>query len=170
MLKLAALMGIVAGCGLGGILKAAELKERIRLLDEFFKMILSLKSEINYFREPLAVVLGRQSHNEDTEASRLLREIQHRMNTADDAVQIWRKAVLHIYGGTAATAEDRRLFQYPGGFLGQTDCENHLFHFEHLENLLQGQLQEARVSYQVKGPLFSKLGFFIGGMVAVLLM
>ena len=66
MLKLAALMGIVAGCGLGGILTAAELKERIRLLDEFFKMILNLKSEINYFRESLAVVLGRQSHNEDT--------------------------------------------------------------------------------------------------------
>ena len=75
MLKLAALMGIVAGCGLGGILKAAELKERIRLLDEFFKMILSLKSEINYFREPLAVVLERQSHHEDTEAFQLLREI-----------------------------------------------------------------------------------------------
>ena len=65
MLKLAALMGIVAGCGLGGILKAAELKERIRLLDEFFKMILSLKSEINYFREPLAVVQLRQRKTGD---------------------------------------------------------------------------------------------------------
>lgn len=170
MFKLAALMGIVAGCGLGGIIKAAELKERILLLDDFFKMILKLKSEINYFREPLAVVLAKQSHNEDTEAFRLLREIQHRLDTADDAVRLWNEGVLHIYGGTAASEEDKQLFQYPGVFLGQTDCENQLFHFDHLENLLQEQLQEAKNAYQVKGPLFSKLGFFIGGMVAVLLM
>ena len=45
-----------------------------------------------------------------------------------------------------------------GRILGQTDCENQLFHFEHLENLLQGQLQEARVSYQVKAAIVFQAG------------
>ena len=54
MLKLAGLLGLTAALGLIGVLKAEDLKRRQRLLEEYLKMLLSLKSKINYFREPLS--------------------------------------------------------------------------------------------------------------------
>ena len=48
MLKLAGLLGLTAALGLIGVLKAEDLKRRQRLLEEYLKMLLSLKSKINY--------------------------------------------------------------------------------------------------------------------------
>ena len=53
MLKLIGLLGLVIACGLSGIMKAGDLKKRVALLEDYLQMIIELKGQINYFREPL---------------------------------------------------------------------------------------------------------------------
>ena len=47
MLKFAGIVGLVAALGLIGILKAEELKSRVKDLEDFLRMCLFLKSKIN---------------------------------------------------------------------------------------------------------------------------
>lgn len=72
MLKAAGLLGIVLSLGMLGILKSQELKQRIALLQDFWQMMLQLKSEINYLQEPLQSVLRQRPGNAESKAMQLL--------------------------------------------------------------------------------------------------
>ena len=66
------------------------------------------------------------------------------------------------------TAADMELIRYPGCFLGQTDWQNQQASFEYLEQRLSEQLDEAARVYAVRGPLYRKIGFFAGGLAAII--
>jgi len=61
------------------------------------------------------------------------------------------------------------IMKYPGEFIGQTDFENHIYHFTYLEEKLKKQIIEAQESYKKKGPMYSKIGFFLGSIGAIIL-
>ena len=48
MLKILGLLGIVAACGMAGILKTKDLKRRVILLEDYLRMIIEIKGQINY--------------------------------------------------------------------------------------------------------------------------
>ena len=62
-----------------------------------------------------------------------------------------------------------QIMSYLGDFLGQTDYENHLQHFSYIEKKLQDQIHQAKYSYRAKSPMYNKIGFFIGGIIGILL-
>ena len=80
MLKAAGLLGIVLSLGLLGILKSQELKQRIALLQDFWQMMLQLKSEINYLQEPLQSVLRQRPGNAESKAMQLLPAVQQALD------------------------------------------------------------------------------------------
>ena len=53
VLKIIGIIGLITASGLAGIMKAYRLKRRIYLLEDYMKMIMDLKSRINYMKEPL---------------------------------------------------------------------------------------------------------------------
>ena len=59
MLKFVGLIGIVLSLGLVGIMKYEQLKTRVNLLEDFLQMILELKGQIGYFKEPLPLIFAR---------------------------------------------------------------------------------------------------------------
>lgn len=74
-----------------------------------------------------------------------------------------------IYKSEPVTADDMEIMKYPGEFIGQTDFENHIYHFTYLEEKLKKQIIEAQENYKKKGPMYSKIGFFLGSIGAIIL-
>ena len=170
MIKMAGLLGLILSAGLLGILQAEKLTRRIRLLEDFQKMVLDLKGQMNYFRIPLVEIFMQTAEKGATEAFRLLavsgtdlREKRGEMG------QIWAQNVNFIYRNTPLTGRDREVLSQLGTFIGQTDFENQKIKFSWLENLLQQQLEEARHTSRQKGPMYRRIGFF-GGILAALIL
>ena len=169
MVKAIMTAGFVASCGFMGALKARELKERIALLEDFRRMIIFLKGRINYFREPLTSIAETESKNENSRAFTLLGETGAAFNEKNaDMAQIWAQKAVKTYRNTPLTADDMELISYPGTFLGQTDWQNQQASFDYLEQRLSEQIGKARQTYTAKGPLYRKIGFFAGGLIAII--
>ena len=118
MLKAAGLLGIVLSLGLLGILKSQELKQRIALLQDFWQMMLQLKSEINYLQEPLQSVLRQRPGKAESKAMQLLPAVQQALDAKQGDLQtVWKQSAETVYKGTPLTAQDLQLVCYPGTFL-----------------------------------------------------
>ena len=101
----------------------------------------------------------------------LLPAVQQALDAKQGDLQtVWKQSAETVYKGTPLTTQDLQLVCYPGTFLGQTDCENQQKQFEYLQSRLQLQIQEAEETYRTKGPLARRIGFFAGGLIAVILL
>lgn len=171
MFKVIGLLGLVAATGLMGMVKAAGLKERIRLLEDYRQLLLALEGQINYFREPLLRLFSRVEQGGKTESDELLRlcqqELAHRQG---DMETVWRESVDSLYRNKGLTEKDLEVLSYAGTFLGQTDYENQRQQFTYLGEQLSAQIEEAKASYRIKGPLYRRIGFFCGATGAILLL
>lgn len=169
MLKISGIIGLVVSFGLLGISKTTNFKIRIELLEDYYEMIMILKTQINYFKEPLPELFKKVSKSGNSKAFRLLEvlgsEIEEKNgNTAD----FWAKKVTCIYQDTVLTQEDIEILSYPGEFIGQTDFNNHLQHFSYVEEKLKKQIEMAKSLYESKGPMYNKIGFFIGAIIGII--
>lgn len=134
-------------------------------------MILILRGQINYFREPLPQIFGKAGKKADSEAFELLGDAELRLREKDGEIaRIWPEETDRIYGRLQVTAEDIEIFKYPGSFIGQTDYDNHIAHFDYLEEKLREQIREADSDFKTKSPMYSKIGFALGAMLAILFM
>ena len=169
MIRVVIIAGFVAACGFLGIIKAWELKERAVLLEDYRKMLLQLKSRINYFREPITTVLETEGEKGRSRAIMLLNEIGAELKEKNAEIdRIWSQNVDKIYKHTPLTSDDMEIIRYPGKFLGQTDCDNQQSGFIYMEEKLAAQIDEAEIICRVKGPLYRRLGFFAGGLAAII--
>ena len=170
MLKLIGRLGLVIACGLSGIMKTGDLKKRVALLEDYLQMIIELKGQINYFREPLPDIFDKLKKNDRSAAYIILDSLGTQLREkGGEIVKIWPEKVEEIYKSEPVTADDMEIMKYPGEFIGQTDFENHIYHFTYLEEKLKKQIIEAQESYKKKGPMYSKIGFFLGSIGAIIL-
>lgn len=170
MFKLVGILGLVLAMGLLGVLKAEQLKARIKALEEFMKMGLLLKSKINYLHEPLTYIFTRESVQEENRALLLLHESFAEAGQKGGQIsQIWAQKADELYKTSALNNADMECIKYLGSFIGQTDYENQIYQFEYLEKMLQSQIKDATDEYKSKGPLYRKLGFFAGALIGIVL-
>lgn len=173
MLRLAGLLGIVLALGLVGIMKAQQLALRVKLLEDFMQMVLELKGQISYFKEPLTTIFEKVNSKGNTGSSKaymLLGSVEDDLEEKDaEIAQIWPKKAKENYKGLPLTDADIDIISYLGTFIGQTDYENHLFRFSYLEKKLDSQISESKNDLKVKGQMYRKIGFFLGAILAVLL-
>lgn len=170
MLKLAGLLGLTISLGLVGVLKAGELKRRQELLEEYMKMLLLLKSRMNYLREPLAGGIMAADENEKRKAFLMVSDVFCELEESGSEIdKIWSEKADFYYRNTPLKPKDIECIKYPSSFLGQTDYENQCYQFEYTERLLAEQTAEAGEEYRVKAPLYRRLGFFAGGLLSVIL-
>lgn len=169
MVKGFGLVCMIAALGLAGILKAEELKSRIRLLEDIQYMLLNLKSQMFYFREPLQILLEKLSKTADSRAFLLLNACALELwDKNGDIGQIWAENTVRIYKRTSLTQEDLEIIAQIGTYLGQTDFAGHQIQFECTEERLRQQIQQARETDRQKSPMYRKIGF-IGGAAAALI-
>ena len=169
MFKAVGLLGLVIASGLIGIMKSKDLKRRASLLEDYLQMIIEIKGQINYFREPLPDIFGKLNKIGDSKAFSILDELRIDLEEkGGEIVKIWPQKVTETYKNEPLTADDIEILKYPGEFIGQTDFENHIYHFSYLEEKLKKQIKEAQDDFAKKGPMYNKIGFFLGGIGAIL--
>ena len=168
MLKLIGITGIVISCGLFGISRTNILKNRINILEDYYEMIINLKTQISYFKEPLPDLADKLSKNNSSKAYLVLKRVSTDIYENDCySSDFWAKNLKNIYN-TAITDSDLEIMSYVGEFIGQTDYINHLQHFEYVENKLMKQINIAKEMYIQKGPMYNKIGFFVGAIIGVM--
>ncbi|MBR4410343.1 MAG: stage III sporulation protein AB [Firmicutes bacterium] len=171
MLKLVGLLCMIAGLGLSGILKAEELKSRIRLLEDAQYMLLNLKSQMCYFREPLQILLEKIAKTADSRAFLMLNECALELSDkSGDIGQIWTENTVRTYGRTSLTQEDMDIIVQVGTYLGQTDFAGHQIQFECTEERLRQQIHQARETERLKSPMYRKIGFIGGAAIALIIL
>ena len=169
VIKILGLIGLIISFGLIGIYKSLRLKNRIELLEDYYKMILNLKSQINYFKEPLPDMFNKISKTNDSKAINMLKAIVDDFEEKDaNLSNLWAKNINTVYDKCPLTDKDKEVISYPGKFVGQTDFVNQMQHFEYTEKQLQFQIEDAIREYNCKSPMFSKIGFFLGAIVAII--
>ena len=169
MLKLIGITGIVISCGLFGISRTNILKSRINILEDYYEMIINLKTQISYFKEPLPDLVDKLSKNNSSKAYLVLKGVGTDIYENDCySSDFWAKNLKDIYHNTAITDSDLEIMSYVGEFIGQTDYINHLQHFEYVENKLIKQINIAKETYIQKGPMYNKIGFFVGAIIGVM--
>lgn len=168
MLKLIGITGIVISCGLFGISRTNILKSRINILEDYYEMIINLKTQISYFKEPLPDLVDKLSKNNSSKAYLFLKGVGTDIYENDCySSDFWAQNLKNIYN-TAITESDLEIMLYVGKFIGQTDYINHLQHFEYVENKLIKQINIAKEMYIQKGPMYNKIGFFVGAIIGVM--
>ena len=171
MLKFLGLMGVVLASGLAGIMKAEELKTRIRLLEDMENLILELKSQMGYFRQPLLQIFEMAALKGDSQAFQLPGAcLGGRGEKNAEISQIWPEKARELYGKSPLTSDDLEIICHRGTYLGQTDYENQQMQFRYTEERLSRQLEDAREVYRQKGSMYRKTGFFFGILAALVLL
>lgn len=170
MLKLLGIIGLVISCGLFGISRSTNLKLRIELLEDYYQMVLTLKSQINYFKEPLPDILSKTEKNGESKAFSFIKEIGSEMTKKScHSVNFWQESLNSFYEDTVLTEDDIKIMSYLGEFIGQTDYANHMHHFAYLEGNLLKQIRQVNDLYLQKSPMYNRIGFFIGALIGILL-
>ncbi len=169
MLKIIGILGLMLSFGLYGISRSNNLKLRIKLLEDFYEMIIELKGQINYFKEPLPNIFKKVGKNSNSKAFLFLNGLGDEIDKKGSYTSnFWSNKVKSTYKDDLIP-EDIEIMSYLGDFLGQTDYENHLQHFLYIENKLKNQIEKAKNTYEQKSPLYNKIGFFIGAIIGILL-
>lgn len=171
MFKLIGIIGLIMSMGMMGVFKFTRLKRRKELLDDFLKLVMELRSQINYFKEPLPDLFLKISQNNESAAFLLVKEVGYEINEKKlQIAEIWPLKVKKIYEKEHLTDIDMELLKYVGSFIGQTDYNNHLTHFQYLEEHLKIQMDEAEEDIRRRGPLLKKMGFLVGIMISLVLL
>lgn len=172
MFKVIGLMGLVISAGILGIMKTLSLKERVSLLEEYLSLVLQIKSQISYFKEPLTTIFSRLNFDDTScsKASSLFKNVEIKLKSTDEDIrEIWEEEIDSAYGRSHLTEVDIKVLKLPGGYIGQTDFKNQQSQFSYTEDRLKEQIGEAKEDYRVKGKLYNRIGFFIGGIIAIIL-
>ena len=170
MLKIMGIIGLVISCGLFGVSRSTNIKIRIELLEEYYEMIMQLKGQINYFKEPLPELFMKLAQNGSSKAHIFLKVLSDEINEKGFYRRdFWAKKLTCIYQDTVLTNEDIEIMIYLGDFIGQTDYNNQIQHFSYMEEKLKNQIEKAKSKYKEKGPMYSKIGFFLGAIIGILL-
>ena len=170
MFKLLGITGLVISCGLMGMTQKIKLNKRIELLEDYYQMVMNIKGNINYFKEPLTDIFTKLSKNCHSKAYLLLMEIDSDIsNKRLEIGNIWAKNVSYTYNKCPVTQKDKEIMSYMGSFIGKTDYINQLQHFEYLEANLKKQIEQAKEELKSKGPMYNKIGYFIGAIIGIIL-
>ena len=171
MLKLMGIMGLILSFGLYGISKTSRLKERVMLLEDYYEMVIALKGQKNYFKEPLPDIFKKTSKNSHSKAHLFLKALGDDIDKKGCYTRdFWSNNLIYIYKDTPLTTEDIETMSYLGEFIGQTDYDNHLQHFSYMQEKLKKQIDKSKTIFNQKGPMYSKIGFFIGAIAGILLL
>lgn len=170
MLKIIGIIGLIISCGMFGISRSTNIKIRIELLEEYYEMVMQLKGQINYFKEPLPELFKKLAQNDSSKVHMFLKALCDEIHEKGFYKRdFWAKKVKCIYQDTVLTNEDIEIMIYLGDFIGQTDYNNQIQHFSYMEEKLKNQIEKTKSVYKEKGPLYNKIGFFIGAIIGILL-
>ena len=171
MFKFIAIILLFASCTIIGFYNAYRLSMRRHLLQQYRHLVQRMETEMGYFKEPVPQLLAKLQSGTDDPADIMLRQclIQIEKGT-ENIARIWTDSVKQAYENEPLKAEDLRLFERCGDFIGQSGFDSQKGHFDLLKNQLDVQIRDADNEVRIKGSLYSKAGLSAGAVLAIALL
>lgn len=184
MIKTAAVLITITGCGICGILKAMRYKERTDILSDFIQAAEKMKIEMSYRRESLPELISRMADAaRGTLPGRFFADISeiygHRYGSGNKtesgsfhAVSVnecWSRAADEIYVQKCLTKSDRDAIRKLGHELGNCGIDGQERIFDLALAELRTLLSAAEEEKKTKGKMYISLGFTAGITIVILL-
>ncbi|MBM7622750.1 stage III sporulation protein SpoIIIAB [Sporohalobacter salinus] len=171
MIKLMGGLLIVGSASCLGFLKADQLIQRTRQLQQLQIAFQALETEIMYAAVPLPKALQKVSNKVDLPISDFFLVSKEKLETevGITAQQAWKEAVKEVFSNTALTIDDQEILLNFGNNLGNSDR----LHQEKNLKLIQEEIKQAKEnSVTVKKSGVKKWRYFgvLGGLLIVILL
>lgn len=171
MVRLTALLLLVALCAFWGFWKAAELGTRIRRLEEVRRSLVTLRGEIHYARTPLPEALEGLSRGREDALGSFYNRVSRALFSPDGKGlgELWREAA-----GSLATwgmaKPDLSWFERLGERLCHPDGEMQERSLDLELSALEERLRQLREALSPKQRVYRAVGVFAGLMAGILLL
>lgn len=169
MYKLAISSALILACGILGLAKGHTYTQRFRELQEIKDILLMLRTEIHYRKDPLPVIFRRISESKDTLASRVLLCCRENIETGKSLQESWQSAVSEMTAKSCLTETDKKILYDMGIQLGRSNVKGQSDLLILTQQKIELQLAEADTDRHSKGKMYSGLGFSLGIVITVLL-
>lgn len=154
-----------------GFLKAEELKERVKQLQELKRMIMFLQGELRFHRAELSEAFENISERMGEPFKRFLQETAKKLEQreAGGFEGIWRenlKILLHTEG---FVKEDTQLLELLGSSLGYLDLTMQTENLNLVLIRTEEAIEYAKKQQESKGKLYQTMGVTVGALLTLLI-
>lgn len=170
-LKVAGSVLVAVFAGLLGLALQNDMKQRILLLQDFYKGIRMIHQEIDYLKAPLGEALqhaGREAYEPLDAFFKEVGESLERL-TGASFLDIWETGVWNYLENTPLKPEDLEVICQLGSQLSGLNPGGSKGMLTVLEQRMEALTEEARAEYGSKAQLYGRLGV-IGGIFLVILL
>ncbi len=172
MLKLAGAATVCISAAVFGICLAGELKEKVRLLEEFRRCFFMIRGEIRFSNATLSEAFMSIENRGAEPLPRFFGEMGKLLeeNPERGLGTIWREQTAEIFGKSVFSGEELQWISGLGERLGYLDRETQLGTLEMILEQLEAKEAEADRIYADKGKVYRCVGAMSGILVVLLLL
>ncbi len=172
IMRLAASVTIMAGCGFLGIIFASALKKRVCRLEEFQNVIKQLEFDIEFSNIPIGESLKRIGGNLEGCMKSVLEYIstQLREQRCADMYSVWKKALERFRSELNLTDDDIKIILEFSKTLGCGDRTSEKNNIRAVLMRLKVAEEEARTQATSNAKMYRGLGFLTGIFIVIVLL
>lgn len=154
-----------------GFIKAENLKDRVKLLEELKRMTMLLQGELRFHRSVLMEIFENVSERLNEPLSGFLKEVSENMDfeKRGNFEDIWSSASENFIKKHPFSKEDRQVFILLGNSLGYLDITMQMECLNHALLQIEEHITQAKEQLQMKGKLYQTMGVSIGMLLVLLI-
>lgn len=160
---------VVIAMGLGGMIFANALQDRVKELQQFVRGLHLLAAEIGYGLNPLEVAFRRVAKTLNNRVGEFFTGLAEGLHRTGNVSQAWRDAVLSSKPQLVLTLQDWETLEEFADSWGNTDKEHQGKSVQQMIIRLEERLEEARGKMAAGDRLYRFAGFAIGIVLVLLL-
>jgi len=151
-----------------GILYSKKYSDRVKDLEEIKSALNMFKTKIKFTYEPIPDAFEEISKNVKDNISKILKKASVYMET-EDVANSWEKALEEEKNNTSLTKSDIDIIKGLATLLGNVDLEGQVNNINLINELIDRQIEEARIEKNKNEKLYKTLGAGIGLTIAIIL-
>lgn len=151
-----------------GILYSKKYSDRVKDLEEIKSALNMFKTKIKFTYEPIPEVFEEISKNVKNNIAKIFEKASIYMKT-DIITNAWGKSLEEEKNNTSLTKSDIEIIKGLSTLLGNVDLEGQVNNINLINELIDKQIEEARVEKNKNEKLYKTLGASIGLTIAIIL-
>ena len=154
-----------------GFLKAEELKERVKILQELKKMLLHLQGELRFHKAELSEAFENVAEKVEEPYRGFLRIMAEQLNEENQGglETIWKENSRKLLLAEGFRKEDGHLLELFGGSLGYLDLTMQTEHLNLVMIRTEEAIEEAQKLKESRGKLYQTMGVTAGALLTLLM-
>lgn len=154
-----------------GFLKADELNERVKRLNELKRMMILLQGELRFHRASLSEAFENVSERVEEPFSGFLKETACKLERRESGGfdEVWKEMSGKLLCGEGFQKEDEQLFEILRSSLGYLDLTMQTETLNLAIIQTEDAIRSARKQQEAKGKLYQTMGVTVGALLTLLI-